>query len=146
MTTNEAVRKVEALADAREAKDDLVAGYESKKAEILRSIQAELEALEAEFAPIIEPADQRVRDLEQEVRDMVLKYGASVKGTRLQAVYAKGRTSWDTRGLSTYALRHPEVLEYQKIGEPSISIRAVKSSKDISNVNKGNDDPDDVPF
>jgi hypothetical protein len=146
MTTNEAVRKVEALADAREAKDDLIAGYESKKAEILRSIQAELEALEAEFAPIIETAGQRVTELEQEVRAMVLKYGASVKGTRLQAVYAKGRTSWDTRGLSNYAVRHPEVLEYQKIGEPTISIRTVKGSKDTSNVNKGDDSTDDVPF
>jgi hypothetical protein len=53
----------------------------------------------------------------------VLKNGATVRGSYLMAVWSKGRVSWDDKGLSNYAQAHPDLLQYRKQGDPSISIR-----------------------
>jgi hypothetical protein len=49
-----------------------------------------------------------------------------VKSGRAQAVYYKGRVSWDNESLDRYAASHPEVMQYRKEGEPSIQIRVTK--------------------
>ena len=59
----------------------------------------------------------------------VLGKQESVKGKNLQAVFSKGRTSWDPKALIGYAVAHPEINEFKKVGKPSVSIREVKDSK-----------------
>ncbi len=49
--------------------------------------------------------------------------GESVKGTNLQAIFIKGRQTWDNAELDKYAEKHPEILKFRKIGNPSVSIR-----------------------
>jgi hypothetical protein len=46
-----------------------------------------------------------------------------VKLEGIHAIYYRGRVMWDSRGLSSYAETHPEVLEFRRIGNPSVSIR-----------------------
>ena len=50
--------------------------------------------------------------------------GETVKGDHLQAVWSKGRASWDDKALMGYTKAHPELLEFRKQGEPSVSIRS----------------------
>lgn len=68
-----------------------------------------------------------IAGLEASVKAEVVAAGASVKGTRLHAVYARGRVSWDTPGLDGYAVANPEIGTFKRVGEPSVSIRAVPS-------------------
>lgn len=64
--------------------------------------------------------------LEADIKTAVLQHGESIKADKLQAVYAKGRETWDSKGLTGYAIVHPEILTLKKTGEPSVSLRAVK--------------------
>lgn len=85
-------------------------------------IKARLEEIEAEFAGKLEAVEANINALEEEIRQMALQHGASVRGTFLQVVWHKGRVSWDTRSLDEYAARHPEISAFRKQGEPYVSI------------------------
>ncbi|MBI3741394.1 MAG: hypothetical protein HY257_06525 [Chloroflexi bacterium] len=64
--------------------------------------------------------------LEKEIRNDVTALGASVKGKKFHAVYSHGRISWNTKALDEFAVLHPEVNDFRKQGEPSVSIRLAK--------------------
>jgi hypothetical protein len=120
------VAKLEELAELRAAAEITRLDYEARRAEILQAVQAELDALEAEYAPLFATAEERDAALEAEIREEVVAAGATVRGTHLQAVYVRGRTSWDTAGLEAYAEDHPEVQDYRRQGNPSVSLRTLK--------------------
>ncbi len=103
------------------------ADYEEKRRAIMAFVQADLDALEAEYTPAFVVADERATALSAEAKAAVLALGATVKGTNLQAVYMRGRQSWDSKALGGYAAAHPEIMQFQSIGEPSVSIRTVKA-------------------
>lgn len=123
---NDIVAKLDELDSIRTAADVTRVDYEAKKAEILKKVQAELDALDEEIKPLLNVSELRVAELEEEITQEVLKHGATVKGTRVQAVYYKGRISWDSKSLDRYAAAHPEVMQYRKQGEPSIQLRVMK--------------------
>lgn len=125
-TENDIRARLDELAEVRNAAEVTRLDYEAKRAEILRSVQAELDALEAEYEPLLESARARAEALEAEIREAVLAHGATVKGSVYQAVYVRGRVTWDNQKLDKYAKEHPEILAYRREGEPSISLRAVK--------------------
>lgn len=114
------------LAEVRAAEAIARADYDAKRRAILESVRYDLDVLDAEYAPLFEAAVKRGEALEQLARAGVLAHGESVKADNLQAVYMRGRESWDGKALKGYAAAHPEVLQFQKVGEPSVSIRAVK--------------------
>jgi uncharacterized protein YifE (UPF0438 family) len=97
--------------------------YEMRRAEILQRVQDDLDALEVAFATRVEPLRQASERAEQAARAAVLAYGASFRYGRVQAVYARGRITWDTKGLTQYLESHPEVARYRRIGQPSVSFR-----------------------
>ncbi len=123
---NDIIAKLDELDAIRTAADVTRVDYEAKRAEILKKVQAELDALDEEFKPLLNVSDLRVAELEDEIKQAVLKLGATVKGARVQAVYYKGRISWDSEKLDRYAAAHPEVMQYRKQGEPSIQLRVMK--------------------
>lgn len=125
-TENDIRARLDELAEVRNAAEVTRLDYEAKRAEILRSVQAELDALEAEYEPLLESARARAEALEAEVREAVLRYGATVKGSAYQAVYVQGRVTWDNQKLDRYAQEHPEILAYRREGRPSVSLRTVK--------------------
>ena len=88
-------------------------------------IREQIAAIEAEYAERFMAADAAIGTLETEIKDGVKALGETVKGDFLMAVWTKGRTSWDDKALSGYSKAHPEILEYRKQGEPSVSIRGV---------------------
>ncbi len=117
--------KLKRLADLRAAQDLTRLDYESKRAEILKKVQAELDALEGEYLPLLEAADDNASGLAEEIKNDVLLGGRTVSTDVYQAVYVKGRVSWDNAGINEYAESHPEVLQYRKVGQPSVQIREV---------------------
>jgi hypothetical protein len=118
--------KLEELTELRAAAEITRLDYEAKRAEILQAVQAELEALDAEYTPLLQAAATRAAALEAEIKSDVLEAGASVKGGGLQAVYMRGRISWDTAALDDYAADHPEVQDFRRQGAPSVSLRTLK--------------------
>lgn len=82
--------------------------------------------IKLEYAPMIDEATAKASALEEEVKAAVAAHGATVKSDRLQAVYAKGRVTWDAKALDGYALNEPALFAFRSEGRPSVSIRVVK--------------------
>ena len=117
------VQKLERLSDLRAAADVARMDLEAKRAEVLRKVQPELDALELEFQPVLEAAEANASALEAEIKNDVLLRGESLRGSVYQAIYVKGRVSWDNAGVEQYARAHPEVLKFRREGQPSVSLR-----------------------
>ena len=96
---------------------------EASDALIPAEVKQALADLRAEIAPRQSEIAERIAELEAQVKQAALEYGESVKGARLQVVFAKGRTSWDTKALDDYAAAHPEIERFRKVGDPTVSIR-----------------------
>ncbi len=120
------IAKLDQLSEIKAAAEVTRLDYEAKRAEIMKAVQAQLDDLAAEFEPLIKSAEERAAELEVEIKRDVLTQGASIKGRRLQAVFSRGRVSWDTEALDAYAIAHPEVGKFRRQGQPSVSLRVVK--------------------
>ena len=124
--TEEIVRKLDQLANCHAERDYLALEKQALIDQVLTpEIKARLDEIEAEFAGRFEAVEANITRLEGEVRDEVIKHGATVRGTFLHAVWNKGRVTWDTKAMEDYAGRHPEILAYRKEGKPSVSLRKV---------------------
>ena len=117
--------KLERLSSLRNAVEYTRLDYETRRAAILKQIQAELDALEAEYKPVLEAAEENIATLENEIKTEVLLYGESVSGGMYRATYTQGRVSWDNEGMTSYATLHPDVLQFRKQGQPIVSLRVV---------------------
>lgn len=96
-----------------------------KKAALPAEVQAVLDEIEAEFQPKQEIIGAEISELETAVKALVLEAGETAKGGSLQAVFTKGRITWDTKSLDGYAKANPVIADFRKQGEPSVSIRKV---------------------
>lgn len=96
-----------------------------KKSAIPISVQDMLNEIEVEYAPKQDAINSEISELEAQAKALVLESGETAKGGSLQAVYTKGRITWDTKSLDGYAKANPAIAEYRKQGEPSVSIRKV---------------------
>lgn len=102
-----------------------------KKAEAIDSIltpkiKAAIAEVELECAPQIDEVRRKISTLEAAVKAAVIEGGETVKGGRMQAVFMKGRISWDAKALDGYSLKEPALLAFRTEGAPSVSLRAVK--------------------
>ena len=92
---------------------------------ITPEIKARLDEIDAEFDPQNDSIEVAIDALTTNIKAEVITTGASVKGTHLQAVYTKGRVSWDTKIIEGLAVVFPDLEKARKIGDPSVSIRKV---------------------
>ena len=86
---------------------------------------AEVDAIKSEFSGKSEGAQANIAELEKEIKLMVLSHGATVKAEFFMAVRNKGRVTWDSSKLSGYAAAHPEIEQFKKVGNPTVTIRTV---------------------
>ncbi|HEU0296947.1 MAG TPA: hypothetical protein VFR47_29685 [Anaerolineales bacterium] len=124
-TQKRVAEKLERLTNLHGALDVTRMDYESKRVEILKQVQAELDALDLEYKPLLEAAQENIAALENEIRTDVLLYGETVSGGQYRASYTQGRVSWDNEGMTKYATSHPEILRFRKQGQPIVSLRVV---------------------
>jgi hypothetical protein len=121
--------KLQRLTNLRAAIDVTRLDYEAKRAEILKQVEAELGALDLEYEPLLESAEENIAALETEIRTEVLMFGESVQAGTYKAVYMQGRVSWDGDGMAEYAASHPDVIRFRKQGQPSVSLRVVDEKR-----------------
>jgi hypothetical protein len=93
------------------------------EAAIPPAVRDELAAIEDEYAVTIDGAQANAAELEAQIKAAVIEHGETVKTEHLQAVWTKGRITWDAKSLDGYAVAHPELFAFRKEGEPSVSIR-----------------------
>ncbi|HSB01238.1 MAG TPA: hypothetical protein VLE49_11345 [Anaerolineales bacterium] len=127
-THENVTEKLERLTNLRNAAEFTRLNYETKRTEILKQIQSELDALDLEYKPVLEAAEENITVLENEIKTEVLLYGKSVSGGMYCASYTRGRISWDNEGMAKYAALHPDVLPFRKQGQPTVSLRVVNKN------------------
>ena len=122
------LQKLERLADLRAAADVARIDYESRRMEIMKKVQEELDAIDAEFKPALDAAETNAAALEAAIKNDVMLRGESLRGSTYQAIYTRGRISWDAAAMNDYARDHPEVLPFRKEGQPSVSLRLASTA------------------
>ena len=116
--------KLEKLAEMQSHQDVIRLHYADLKATIIPpEIKAQLDEIDAEAQTALDALSGGIDSLTAEIKAEVITAGTTVKSEHLQAVYAKGRVSWDNKGLDGYMVAHPEIGAFRKTGEPSVSIR-----------------------
>jgi uncharacterized protein YifE (UPF0438 family) len=115
--------KLEQLSEVRAYLEGLRSQQEAERESVLRAVQADLDAIEAKYAQRLQDATQAMTELEAEVKAEALHQGKSLRLGGVQVVFYRGRVTWDSRGLEQYAEQNPEVQQFRKVGEPSVSIR-----------------------
>lgn len=117
---------LEQLTELYAQKDLLnIAKDEARDAAIPEEVEAALADIDAEFSPKLDAVAEKIESLEAQAKAAVLAEGATVKGGALQAVYSKGRITWDGKKLEGMASLLPQLADARKEGEPSVSIRKV---------------------
>jgi phage host-nuclease inhibitor protein Gam len=97
---------------------------ETRRAQLLAPIAPDLAALDEEYTPALEAAQARLEELAGALKEMVSANGKTIKGELYQAVFVKGRESWDGAALKGYAAVHPEIMQFKSVAAPTVQIRA----------------------
>lgn len=81
--------------------------------------------ISAEFDGKTKTADEKIAELTAEIKKAVVSLGRTVKGTIYQAVYVKGRITWNTDMLDGLIVAFPQLAKARKEGAPSVTLRKV---------------------
>lgn len=119
------ISKLDKLADYQAQAEVIRIDYEEKRLAILKSVQAELDALDAEYDPMKDIVAENITDLEAEIKADVLAHGETVKGSHMMAVYVNGRVSWDTKKLDGMMSLIPQLADARKQGDPNVTLRKI---------------------
>ena len=120
---------LEALAEKRALQEIIRLDKEKARDSVLTAeVRQALADIDAEFADGEEAANENIFAIERQIKQEVIIIGETVKGASLYAVYNKPRITWDTKGLTGFAVAHPESEVFEKTGAPAVTIRQVSRS------------------
>jgi hypothetical protein len=119
--------KLDQLADLQAGIDACRLQYQEQRDAILTAeIRARLDEIDSREKADTAELEAEALVLTAEIKAEVLAAGkGEYKGAHLQAVWSRGRVSWDDKQLAGYAAAHPEILPFRKEGAPSVAIKAV---------------------
>ena len=86
-------------------------------------VKKALAEIAAEYLPMHQQVDEKIATLEAEAKDAVLTAGETCKGGAFQAVFTKGKITWNTEMLDGMIALLPEIGKARKEGKPSVSLR-----------------------
>jgi len=98
----------------------------ARKDAIPQEVREQIETIEAEYQPKLDVLREKLKSLEDEVKERVLNTGSTLKGNVVMAVYRKGSTKWDEKHLERLAAEYPRILEAKVEGKPSVAIQRIK--------------------
>lgn len=120
-------RRLEALRKMKDLQLGTLLAYERAKREAIPpEVQAELDAIEAEYAPSFGRMNIDIAETENEIKAAVAKHGATVSAAGIMAQYSKGRVTYDSKRLDGLALAFPQINECKKTGDPYVVLKPVK--------------------
>ena len=91
-----------------------------------KKLKDAVDAVKETYSGSINSLSKKITELENSIKESTKTIQHTVNGESLQAVWSKGRTSWNTDSLEGYAVVHPEILTFKTVGDPSVSIRERK--------------------
>jgi len=98
--------KLDRLAELDAHRDTILVDVEALKQQIIPAeVKQQLRDIDEEYDSKLEAISQERSQLELEVRDEVMVAG-----------------EWDTKALDGYAVAHPEIAQFKKLGAPSVRI------------------------
>ncbi len=125
-TLKQTMEMLDKLAEERDRQEALrISLAQQQEAAMPAEVRAALTEIAALYDPQLAANVVAMADLQQAIEKAVLPQGETVKGTRLMAVYSKGRVKWKTQALDGYLKAHPELAEFREQGAPSVAIRKV---------------------
>ena len=89
-------------------------------------VREQIETIEAEYQPKLDVLREKLKALENEVKELVLNTGSTLKGNVVMAVYRRGSIKWDEKHLLRLAIEYPRILEAKIEGKPSVAIQRIK--------------------
>ena len=89
-------------------------------------VREQIETIEAEYQPKLDVLREKLKSLEDEVKEQVLNTCSTLKGNVVMAVYRRGSTKWDEKHLERLAIEFPRILEAKIEGKPSVAIQRIK--------------------
>lgn len=98
----------------------------TEKLEALATKKYILERKKADFDEMNKGLVDEIATIETEIKEAVLTKGETVRTDRIQAIYNKGKTTWDGGLLEGYAVAHPEILAAKKTGKPTVSFKLAR--------------------
>ena len=117
---------LEQLTEAYARRDLLRIEYEDAKNSVIpEEVKTALSDVDLEYAPKKDAVDEKISSLEAQAKQAILEAGETIKGGALQAVYVKGRVSWDTKKLDGLMIVIPELAQARKQGDPTVTIRKI---------------------
>ncbi len=116
-------RTLDRLDAAKQAARAVRDRRDAERAEVLRSVEAELAAVEARSAQQLDEANREVAELESALKEEVLRIGKSARRGGVQAIFRRGCVTWDSKGLVRYAEANPEVEQFRRVGRPTVIVR-----------------------
>jgi phage host-nuclease inhibitor protein Gam len=101
------------------------ADLQAKTADVYTKVYIRRNEIEAEFADKAASVIDNIASLTAEIKAATIQEGKTVKSKFWQAVYVKGRVTWNTDMLDGMCVAFPELLKARKCGEPSVTLRKV---------------------
>jgi uncharacterized protein YifE (UPF0438 family) len=97
--------------------------YAFRRLDVMAAVQPQLDQIDADMTPRLKQLAERLAAAELAVKQAVLAYGRTYVRGRVKVTYSRGRVTFDSKGLQEYAVTHPEVERFKKVGNPIVSIR-----------------------
>ena len=88
-------------------------------------VKQAVDDVNVEFSDKEKAVRENMAALEEQVKQAVIEGGETCKGGALQAVFNKGRVSWDSRKLEGLMIAFPKVVEARRQGDPYVAIKKV---------------------
>lgn len=92
---------------------------------ITPEVKALMTEIEEEIGPDLKQADKVISELTAQIKAACVVHGSSVKGDHIRVSFIKGRVTWDGKGLAGYAVAHPEIKDFMKVGKPYAAVKNI---------------------
>jgi hypothetical protein len=99
------------------------AELQTKTQAVYTQVAARKADIETEFSEKASGVLDNIAKLTAEIKANVAKFGKTVKGMAYQAVFVKGRVTWNTDMLDGMIVAFPELGKARKEGQPSVTLR-----------------------
>lgn len=101
------------------------ANLSSQTAAIFAQLEQRKREIADEFSAKAGAVDANIKALTDAIKQAVKDEGKTCKGKVFQAVYVKGRVTWNTDMLDGMVIAFPALEKARKVGEPSVTLRKI---------------------
>ena len=116
-------RRLSRVESSRLALSALDDEYQARRADVLRQVQAEIDAIDTEFAPRLDTAREACEAAEREARPPCSPTGRRSRTDASGRCSREGASARTTKGLARHMESYPELGQFRRVGQPSVSFR-----------------------